>query len=78
VPPARAIGKCGIAILVSLGKLMIAFYTSCIVFVFVVLGVIASSAGFRKADAEADTPERVLVQEKIAAGGEPKPLSTQN
>src|SRR5712671_3142129 len=43
---AFTIGKYGIATLLSLGKLMIAFYTTCIVFIIVVLGIIAALAGF--------------------------------
>jgi aerobic C4-dicarboxylate transport protein len=43
---AFTIGKYGIATLLSLGKLMIAFYTTCIVFIVVVLGIIAALAGF--------------------------------
>lgn len=44
---AFTIGKYGLATLVSLAKLMGAFYATCLMFVFVVLGLIARIAGFR-------------------------------
>lgn len=40
------IGKYGIASLVSLGALMLTFYITCLVFIFVVLGAIAAAHGF--------------------------------
>jgi len=40
------IGKYGLASLASLGQLMIAFYTTCLLFIFIVLGVIMKLAGF--------------------------------
>ena len=43
---AFTIGKYGIGTLVSLGSLMAAFYTTCLLFIFVVLGIIAKLAGF--------------------------------
>jgi aerobic C4-dicarboxylate transport protein len=43
---AFTIGKFGIGTLLSLGKLMAAFYATCLIFVFVVLGLIAWMAGF--------------------------------
>jgi aerobic C4-dicarboxylate transport protein len=43
---AFTIGKYGIATLLSLGKLMAAFYATCLIFIFVVLGGIAYIAGF--------------------------------
>ena len=43
---AFTIGKYGIGTLVSLGSLMAAFYTTCLLFIFVVLGTIARLAGF--------------------------------
>lgn len=43
---AFTIGKYGIATLLSLGQLMAAFYITCLIFVFGVLGVIAWLAGF--------------------------------
>ncbi len=43
---AFTIGKYGIGTLVSLGQLMAAFYTTCLIFIFVVLGTIARIAGF--------------------------------
>ena len=43
---AFTIGKYGIATLLSLGKLMAAFYATCLIFIFVVLGSIAALAGF--------------------------------
>jgi aerobic C4-dicarboxylate transport protein len=43
---AFTIGKYGIATLLSLGKLMAAFYLTCLIFVFVVLGGIAWLTGF--------------------------------
>jgi aerobic C4-dicarboxylate transport protein len=43
---AFTIGKYGVASLLSLGQLMIAFYATCLVFVFVVLGLIARLTGF--------------------------------
>jgi aerobic C4-dicarboxylate transport protein len=43
---AFTIGKYGIHTLVSLGELMAAFYTTCLIFVFGVLGTIAWIAGF--------------------------------
>ena len=39
-------GKYGIDSLLSLGKLMATFYTTCLVFIFVVLGLIARAHGF--------------------------------
>jgi aerobic C4-dicarboxylate transport protein len=44
---AFTIGKYGIASLGPLAKLIITFYTTCIVFVLVVLGLIARASGFR-------------------------------
>jgi aerobic C4-dicarboxylate transport protein len=43
---AFTIGKYGVGSLVSLGKLMGAFYLTCLIFVFVVLGLIARTHGF--------------------------------
>jgi len=43
---AFTIGKYGIGTLLSLGNLMAAFYTTCLIFIFVVLGTIAYLAGF--------------------------------
>ena len=43
---AFTIGKYGIGSLAALGKLMAAFYATCLVFVFVVLGAIARAHGF--------------------------------
>jgi aerobic C4-dicarboxylate transport protein len=43
---AFTIGKYGVGSLLSLGKLMGAFYLTCVVFVFVVLGLIARAHGF--------------------------------
>ncbi|MBK8176860.1 MAG: dicarboxylate/amino acid:cation symporter [Rhodospirillales bacterium] len=43
---AFTIGKYGIGTLVSLGELMAAFYTTCLIFIFVVLGTIARICGF--------------------------------
>lgn len=40
------IGKYGLGSLVSLGQLMISFYTTCILFVLVVLGIVMKLAGF--------------------------------
>ncbi len=44
---AFAVGKYGLGTLASLGKLMICFYATCLVFIFVVLGTIARLHGFR-------------------------------
>jgi aerobic C4-dicarboxylate transport protein len=43
---AFTIGKYGVGSLVSLGKLMAAFYVTCLIFIFVVLGGIAWLTGF--------------------------------
>jgi aerobic C4-dicarboxylate transport protein len=43
---AFTIGKYGLATLLSLGKLMLCFYATCLIFIFVVLGTIAALAGF--------------------------------
>jgi aerobic C4-dicarboxylate transport protein len=43
---AFTIGKYGIGSLLSLGKLMGAFYATCLVFIFVVLGIVARLHGF--------------------------------
>ncbi len=43
---AFTIGKYGIGTLLSLGMLMLCFYTTCLIFIFVVLGTIAAFAGF--------------------------------
>ena len=43
---AFTIGKYGIITLMSLGKLMAAFYTTCLIFIFVILGLVAWLAGF--------------------------------
>jgi aerobic C4-dicarboxylate transport protein len=43
---AFTIGKYGVGTLLSLGKLMATFYLTCIVFIFVVLGLIAKFHGF--------------------------------
>ncbi|MBI5335860.1 MAG: dicarboxylate/amino acid:cation symporter [Burkholderiales bacterium] len=43
---AFTIGKYGIGSLLSLGKLMGAFYATCLIFIFIVLGIIARAHGF--------------------------------
>jgi len=43
---AFTIGKYGLGSLLSLGKLMGAFYATCLIFIFVVLGLIARAHGF--------------------------------
>jgi aerobic C4-dicarboxylate transport protein len=43
---AFTVGRYGVASLISLGKLMVAVYATCAVFIFVVLGLIAYFAGF--------------------------------
>ena len=43
---AFTIGKYGVGTLLSLGKLMAAFYATCLIFIFVVLGGIARLTGF--------------------------------
>lgn len=43
---AFTIGKYGVGTLFSLGKLMVAFYATCLVFIFVVLGAITWLTGF--------------------------------
>ncbi len=43
---AFAIGKYGLSTLASLGLLMVCFYATCLVFIFVVLGAIARAHGF--------------------------------
>src|ERR1700752_4201649 len=43
---AFTIGKYGVASLLSLGKLMGTFYTTCLIFIFVVLGTVARLHGF--------------------------------
>lgn len=43
---AFTIGKYGVVSLVSLGKLMLCFYATCLIFIFVVLGIIARLHGF--------------------------------
>jgi aerobic C4-dicarboxylate transport protein len=44
---AFTIGKYGLDSLLSLGKLMACFYATCLVFVFLVLGIVARVHGFR-------------------------------
>jgi aerobic C4-dicarboxylate transport protein len=43
---AFTIGKYGVGSLVSLGQMMLAFYVTCLIFVFLVLGGVARLAGF--------------------------------
>jgi aerobic C4-dicarboxylate transport protein len=43
---AFTIGKYGVGSLVSLGQMMLAFYATCLIFVFLVLGLAARLAGF--------------------------------
>jgi aerobic C4-dicarboxylate transport protein len=43
---AFTIGKYGVGTLASLGKLMVCFYATCLLFIVVVLGIIARAAGF--------------------------------
>ena len=43
---AFTIGKYGLGTLLSLGKLMLAFYATCLLFIFVVLGASAGLCGF--------------------------------
>ena len=43
---AFTIGKYGLGTLLSLGKLMVCFYATCLLFIFVVLGTIARAHGF--------------------------------
>jgi aerobic C4-dicarboxylate transport protein len=44
---AFTIGKYGIGTLLSLGKLMACFYATCLLFIFVILGIVARVHGFR-------------------------------
>jgi len=44
---AFTIGKYGVGSLASLGKLMATFYATCLIFIFLVLGLIARLSGFR-------------------------------
>jgi aerobic C4-dicarboxylate transport protein len=44
---AFTIGKYGVGTLASLGKLMVCFYATCLIFIFGVLGLIARTHGFR-------------------------------
>jgi aerobic C4-dicarboxylate transport protein len=44
---AFTIGKYGLASLLALGKLMACFYATCLLFIFVILGLIARAHGFR-------------------------------
>jgi len=44
---AFTIGKYGVGTLASLGKLMICFYATCLLFIFGVLGLVARAHGFR-------------------------------
>ncbi|MBL8268565.1 MAG: dicarboxylate/amino acid:cation symporter [Steroidobacter sp.] len=44
---AFTIGKYGVATLLSLGKLMLCFYATCLIFILLVLGAIARLHGFR-------------------------------
>lgn len=44
---AFTVGKYGVDSLASLGKLMVSFYATCLLFVFVVLGLVARLHGFR-------------------------------
>ena len=43
---AFTIGKYGVGTLLSLGQLMLAFYATCLIFIFLVLGTVARLAGF--------------------------------
>src|SRR6185295_5412179 len=43
---AFTIGQYGLGALFSLGRLMAAFYATCVLFVFLVLGAIAAATGF--------------------------------
>ncbi len=43
---AFTVGKYGVATLLSLGKLMLCFYATCLLFIFLVLGAIARAHGF--------------------------------
>ncbi|MCK1512484.1 dicarboxylate/amino acid:cation symporter [Bradyrhizobium sp. 190] len=43
---AFTIGKYGVATLISLGNFMLAFYVTCLLFVFIVLGSVAALSGF--------------------------------
>jgi aerobic C4-dicarboxylate transport protein len=43
---AFTVGRYGLGSLVSLGKLMIGVYATCLFFIFIVLGSIAASVGF--------------------------------
>ncbi len=43
---AFTIGRYGLVTLLSLGQLMLAFYATCLVFIFVALGIVAALAGF--------------------------------
>jgi aerobic C4-dicarboxylate transport protein len=43
---AFTIGKYGVGTLLSLGQLMLAFYATCLLFIFLVLGTVARLAGF--------------------------------
>jgi aerobic C4-dicarboxylate transport protein len=44
---AFTIGKYGVGTLLSLGKLMACFYLTCLIFIFLVLGLVARAHGFR-------------------------------
>jgi aerobic C4-dicarboxylate transport protein len=50
---AFTIGKYGVVTLLSLGKLMAAFYLTCLIFIFVVLGGLPGSAGSASASSSA-------------------------
>ena len=43
---AFTIGKYGLGTLLQLGKLMACFYSTCLIFIFVVLGIVAATHGF--------------------------------
>ncbi len=55
---AFTIGKYGVVTLVSLGKLMVAFYLTCILFVVFVLGCFAWLAGFSICQASSATSRK--------------------
>ncbi len=58
---AFTIGKYGVGSLASLGQLMISFYLTCLLFIFIVLGSILKLAGFRIFRVLAFIKEEILI-----------------
>ena len=55
---AFTIGKYGVSTLISLANFMLAFYATCLMFIFFVLGGVAGSVGLQRSSSSSATSRR--------------------